>query len=65
LPFPLDEFKAAISGTKKMISIENNATGQLKLLLAGYGIKVDKEILKYDGRPFSVDELENKIRKVM
>jgi 2-oxoglutarate ferredoxin oxidoreductase subunit alpha len=64
-PFPVDDFKTAISGAKKIVSIENNATGQLKLLLAAHGIKIDEEILKYDGRPFSLDELEEKVNKVI
>ena len=64
-PFPLDEFKDAIKGAKKIISVENNATGQLKLLLKRYGINIDKEILKYDGRPFTPDELEENIRAIL
>ena len=61
-PFPADAFKAALRGVKKIISVENNATGQLGALIKGYGIKVDTEILKYDGRPFSVDELEDAVK---
>ena len=59
---PGDEFKAAIKGAKKIISVENNATGQLKSLINMYGINIDEEILKYDGRPFTMDELETKIK---
>lgn len=61
-PFPVDAFKAALKGVKKIISVENNATGQLGSLINSYGIKVDREILKYDGRPFSVDELEDMVK---
>lgn len=64
-PFPLDRFKEAIKGAQKIISVENNATGQLRLLLNRFGIKIDSEILKYDGRPFSVDELEYKIKNIL
>ncbi|MDO8535461.1 MAG: 2-oxoacid:acceptor oxidoreductase family protein [Candidatus Omnitrophota bacterium] len=64
-PFPIEEFKAAMRGANKIISVENSATGQLKRLLAEHGVKIDKEILKYDGRPFSVDELEEKVKRVM
>ena len=62
-PFPLDEFKEAIKGAKKIISVENNARGQLRQLLSCHGIKIDEEILKYDGRPFSVDELKDKLKE--
>jgi len=61
-PFPADAFKAALKGAKKIISVESNATGQLGSLINNYGIKVDREILKYDGRPFSVDELEEMVK---
>ena len=61
-PFPVDAFKAAFKGVKKIISVENNATGQLGSLIKGYGIKVNTEILKYDGRQFSVDELEETVK---
>ena len=61
-PFPANAFKAALEGVKKIISIENNATGQLGSLINSYGIKVDTSILKYDGRPFSVDELEKALK---
>jgi 2-oxoglutarate ferredoxin oxidoreductase subunit alpha len=64
-PFPLDEFKDAIGKAKRIISVENNATGQLGMFLKAYGINIDKEILKYDGRPFSVDELEERIKNIL
>lgn len=57
-PFPVKQFQAALSGIKKLICIENNATGQLIRLIKTYGFKVDGKIFKYDGRPFSLDELE-------
>lgn len=61
-PFPVEQFKAAIKGVNKIISVENNSTGQLVKLLNQHGFKVDQQILKYDGRPFSLDELEAKLR---
>ena len=64
-PFPEDEFKKAIGAAKKIISVENNATGQLGMLVKSRGINIDGEILKYDGRPFSVDELEEKVKKLL
>jgi 2-oxoglutarate ferredoxin oxidoreductase subunit alpha len=60
-PFPLRQFKEALKGVKKIICVESNATGQLADFVKCYGIDVDKRILKYDGRPFSLDELEQKI----
>lgn len=60
-PFPNEEFKEAIKGAKKLICVENNATGQLGRLISSYGFKVDEKILKYDGRPFALDELEDRL----
>lgn len=64
-PFPLKQFSQALEGTKKLICVENNATAQLARLVKTFGFNVDKNILKYDGRPFSLDEMEELIRGVM
>ncbi len=61
-PFPEKQFQEALKGVKKLICVENNATGQLSRLLKISGFNVNEQILKYDGRPFSVDELEERIR---
>lgn len=64
-PFPLKAIKEAMKGVKKIVSIENNATGQLDRVLSQYGISVHSKILKYDGRPFSVEELDEEVVKVI
>ncbi len=64
-PFPMAEFKAALAGVSRLIAVENNTTGQLVRHINRYGFKVDEQILKYDGRPFAVDELEERIKKVI
>ncbi|MDD5108808.1 MAG: 2-oxoacid:acceptor oxidoreductase subunit alpha [Candidatus Omnitrophica bacterium] len=61
-PFPIKQFQKALERTKKLISIENNATAQLGRLIKTFGFNVDQNILKYDGRPFSLDELEELIK---
>lgn len=61
-PFPLKRFKEALKGVKKIICVENSATGQLADFVSRFGIKVDARILKYDGRPFSLEELEQKLQ---
>ncbi|MEW6170158.1 MAG: 2-oxoacid:acceptor oxidoreductase subunit alpha [Candidatus Omnitrophota bacterium] len=62
-PFPGRQFKNATKGLKKIICIENNATGQLEKLIKLYGFSIHKKITRYDGRPFSLDELEEKLKK--
>lgn len=64
-PFPMEKFKASLKGIRCLISVENNTTGQLARHINRYGFKVDKQILKYDGRPFTVDELEEKIKNIL
>lgn len=64
-PFPAQQFKKAVSGLKKLICVENNATGQLAKLIKGYGFDVNKTLSKYDGRAFSLEELEEKIKEVL
>lgn len=62
-PFPVEEFRKTMQPSKKFICIENNATGQLARLVNSYGFKIDRQISKYDGRPFSVEELEEELKK--
>ncbi|OGW84298.1 MAG: pyruvate ferredoxin oxidoreductase [Omnitrophica bacterium RIFCSPLOWO2_01_FULL_45_10] len=64
-PFPVNQFKKAVEGVKKMILVENSATGQLANLINRYGFKVDSNVLKYDGRPFTVDELEEELGRII
>jgi len=62
-PFPADRFRDELKGVKTLISVEDNATGQLARLVKAFGFDVDEQILKYDGRPFSVDGLEEELKK--
>lgn len=64
-PFPQEEFAKDALGAKRIICVENNATAQLAQLVNMHGVKVDEKILKYDGRAFFVDELEERIKKII
>jgi len=64
-PFPVKQFQEAVKGVKKLVCVERNATGQLSRLLEISGFNVDEQILKYDGRPFSLDDLEQRVRGIM
>lgn len=47
----------------KVVCIENNATGQFaKLIRQETGFNIEHKILKYNGLPFSVEELVSKIK---
>lgn len=57
--FPLPEsVEKTLRQAKKIVVVENNATGQFaNLLQMTFAIKLDKRILKYNGEPFHIDEL--------
>ncbi len=49
-----------------VIILENNAQGQLaNLIKLETGLEIQEKFLKYDGMPFSVEEVEERIRKFM
>ena len=63
-PFPGEAVSSALSGDTNSIVIENNATGQLaRLIRAETGIKVNRTINKFDGRPFSPEYIIRELRK--
>ena len=57
-PFPADGVEAALKRAKKLALVEENYSGQLgSLIREQTGVKIEHRILKFDGRPFSEDEL--------
>ena len=63
-PFPVKQMLEALKGAKRVICVESNALGQLSQVLSQNGIKVDKKVLKYDGRPFDEEELEDQLKNI-
>jgi 2-oxoglutarate ferredoxin oxidoreductase subunit alpha len=63
-PFPADLFREALRGVERTISVETNSTGGMAKLIRSCGFEADRLVLKYDGRPFSVDELEERLLEV-
>lgn len=65
-PFPADAVKKILSGAKHIVDIECNYTAQMAgLILEKTGIEIEDKFLKYDGRPFFVEEISEKLRKLM
>jgi 2-oxoglutarate ferredoxin oxidoreductase subunit alpha len=65
-PFPVDDVAAALGKAKKLVLVEENYSGQLgSLIREQTGVKIEQRILKYDGRPFSEDELVRELSKVL
>jgi pyruvate/2-oxoacid:ferredoxin oxidoreductase alpha subunit len=61
-PFPEEIVKSYLKKAKKIFTIELNSLGQYAQFLKRYGIFA-KPILKYTGRPFFIEELEEEIKK--
>jgi len=61
-PFPDKEIKMALKDHKKLFLVENNKTAQLGSLLKEFlYIEPDETILKYDGRPFTPEDIFERI----
>jgi len=63
-PFPLKEVQESLKGIKKLVTVEANAMGQLNSLLNQNGIKTQGQILKYTGRPFTKEDIEQGLRNI-
>ena len=64
-PFPVRAWKEAMIGAGRVVCVENNATGELARLLRQQNFDPGRPVLKYDGRPFAVDELEARLGEVI
>ncbi len=65
-PLRTEKLEALSKKAKKTILIEGNYQGQLGVLIRQEcGLLIKDRILKYDGRPFFVDELEAKLMEVI
>lgn len=66
-PFPTDEMLSLVEAAKKVIVVENNATGQLASLLkmnVGHANKISS-LLKYDGNPFLPHEIHTRSKELI
>jgi len=63
-PFPAEAAAEALKGGK-LVTVENNYTGQFKRLLQGATcIAVDHTILRYDGHAFSPEDIIAELKEV-
>jgi 2-oxoglutarate ferredoxin oxidoreductase subunit alpha len=62
-PLPVERVSAILENCSYVVDIEVNYTGQLANVLREYtGFNVHKRILKYDGRPFSPEEIVSRVK---
>ena len=65
-PFPTELLTKYLSNAKRKVLIENNYSGQLGGLIREHtGIGMDFKILKYNGRPFSQNEVYEGVREAV
>ncbi|MEI7434206.1 MAG: 2-oxoacid:acceptor oxidoreductase subunit alpha [Methanomicrobiales archaeon] len=64
-PFPERSFANAMKGVRRFYSVETNETGQLARLVSQSGYRANGLVLKYDGRPFTIEELTARVREVI
>lgn len=63
-PFPKDDFLRMTKNAQNIIVIENNATGQLaRIIKSQTGLTNISSINKYNGLPFTTDEITTKVTK--
>jgi 2-oxoglutarate/2-oxoacid ferredoxin oxidoreductase subunit alpha len=65
-PFPSELVKSMLKDAKTVIDIEMNYSGQLSSLVRQYtGLEVNYHIVKYNGRPMSLDEVYNSVKRII
>lgn len=67
-PFPAEEFQRAFRAAKRILVVEQNATGQVALLMRAAGVYDDdrcRSLLKYDGVQFFPSEVVEAARPLL
>jgi 2-oxoglutarate ferredoxin oxidoreductase subunit alpha len=65
-PFPTQLVQKYLSASKRKVLIENNYSGQLGALIREHtGIAMDAKVVKYNGRPFSQNEVYDGVKDVI
>jgi 2-oxoglutarate ferredoxin oxidoreductase subunit alpha len=64
-PFPAEDVSAFLGASKRTLIVEGNYTGQLEGLVRQYCLReVDETLHRYDGRPFSPEQIYAKLQEV-
>ena len=65
-PFPSQSLKEQLGKAKRLLNIECNYTAQFAGLVRQYtGVEIRDHLLKYDGRPFYVEEIVEKVKNLI
>jgi len=62
-PLPGAKLTSAVESWRRLLTVENNATAQLaRLIHAETKLNISDSILKYDGRPFTAQEIVERVK---
>ena len=64
-PFPVEAFRRAVDGLDRVVVVEENMTGQLEQLMRLHGFPAGARVHRYDGRPFTVEEMAARLAEVI
>jgi len=64
-PFPAGAFRRAVDGLERLVVVEENMTGQLEQVMRVHGFFADARVRRYDGRPFTVEEMVARLAEVV
>ncbi len=64
-PFPAEAFRRAVNGLERIVVVEENQTGQLEQLMRLNGFPAGARVHRYDGRPFTVEEMAARLAEVI
>lgn len=65
-PFPDKKVEEVMKHAKNVILVENNKTGQLGGVIKEHtGLTVGHKILKYDGRPFTPEDIQLAVKEIL
>ncbi len=65
-PFPAKPVLTALTRAKNTLMLEGNSEAQMRsLILQKTGYYVEKACLRYDGRPFSPEEIAEQVKKLV
>jgi hypothetical protein len=57
-PFPVEPVKNILARAERIVCFDGNYSGQLaQVIRAETGVNIHHRVVKYDGRPFSEDEI--------
>src|SRR5207253_2015507 len=65
-PFPVAAVTGQLKKAKRLVLVENNYSGQLgQVIRAETGVDISDRILKYDGRPFSEEDVVRGLKSIL